>query len=206
MTRRRPTKRGKRVFDIAASLVAIVLTSPIFVLVALTIRATSTGPLLFRQRRTGLNGSTFDILKFRTMRAGSNPRFPDAKRITPIGHVLRRASLDELPQLFNVLRGDMSLVGPRPALPDQVERMTTRQRQRLAVRPGMTGLAQVIGRNQLSWTQRIEIDLLYVERQSLSLDLAILCRTPWTVLSGRGAGGHPLDDPIAADLSGLNPE
>jgi lipopolysaccharide/colanic/teichoic acid biosynthesis glycosyltransferase len=126
-----------------------------------------------------------------------NPAFPDQGRVTRAGRALRRLSLDELPQLLNVLRGDMSLVGPRPTLEYQVERYNERQKQRLVVRPGLTGLAQLNGRNSISWAERIEWDIDYVKRQSLWLDLRLLVSTPLTVLTGRGVSGHPTDDPLA---------
>jgi lipopolysaccharide/colanic/teichoic acid biosynthesis glycosyltransferase len=130
---------------------------------------------------------------------GDNPIFPDADRITSVGRVLRRLSLDELPQLVNVARGDMSIVGPRPTLAYQVERYTDEQRLRLAVRPGLTGLAQIWGRNALAWAERIEHDVEYVRTQSLLLDLRIMLGTAIVMLTGRGAEGHPEDDPLAAE-------
>ena len=145
-----------------------------------------------------MGGRTFDVWKFRTMIAGDNPIFPDASRITSAGKVLRRLSLDELPQLINVALGEMSIVGPRPTLPYQVERYDDHQRRRLAVRPGLTGLAQVSGRNALTWDERIEFDVTYVETQSLVEDLRIILRTATTMLSGEGVEGHPTDDPLAA--------
>lgn len=164
---------------------------------AVAVRASSRGPVLFRQERVGRDGVPFVALKFRTMLVGDNPVFPDASRITTAGAVLRRLSLDELPQLVNVARGEMSVVGPRPTLAYQVERYDDRRRQRLAVRPGLTGLAQVNGRNAISWPERIEWDLEYVDRQSVLLDLRVLAATAATVVSGRGAEGHPSDDPLA---------
>jgi len=136
------------------------------------------------------------VWKFRSMLVGDNPVIPDASRITAVGAWLRRLSLDELPQLINVARGEMSVVGPRPTLPYQVERYDDRQRLRLAVRPGLTGLAQVRGRNALPWAERIEHDLAYVQTQSVRLDLRILAATASVVLTGEGAEGHPTDDPI----------
>jgi len=128
-----------------------------------------------------------------------NPVIPDQSRVTRVGHVLRRFSLDELPQLLNVLRGDMSLVGPRPALEYQVERLDERQRERSTVRPGLTGLAQLNGRNTIAWAERIEWDIDYVNRQSPWLDLKLLVSTPFIVLSGRGISGHPADDPLVVN-------
>ncbi len=144
-----------------------------------------------------MGGRPFLVWKFRTMVAGDNPIFPDASRITPVGRVLRRLSLDELPQLLNVAAGDMSVVGPRPTLAYQVERYDEFQRRRLDVRPGLTGLAQVNGRNSLTWARRIEFDVEYVETQSAGLDLRIVLRTVRTMLSGEGVEGHPEDDPLA---------
>jgi lipopolysaccharide/colanic/teichoic acid biosynthesis glycosyltransferase len=165
---------------------------------AVAVRLTSPGPVFFRQERVGMDGRVFRVWKFRTMVAGDNPIFPDATRITSAGRVLRRLSLDELPQLINVATGDMSVVGPRPTLAYQVERYDDRQRRRLEVRPGLTGWAQVNGRNALSWPERIEYDLEYVEAQSAAMDLRILLRTARAMLSGEGVEGHPTDDPLAA--------
>lgn len=128
---------------------------------------------------------------------GGNPLFPQDDRITPVGRWLRRLSLDEVPQLWNVVMGDMSIVGPRPTLPYQVDRYSERQRQRLAVRPGITGFAQVRARNAVSWPERIEMDLDYIERQSVTLDLMILWQSIGAVVKGSGVSGHPVDDPLA---------
>jgi lipopolysaccharide/colanic/teichoic acid biosynthesis glycosyltransferase len=144
-----------------------------------------------------MGGVPFRLWKFRTMVAGNNPIFPDASRITTVGAVLRRFSLDELPQLINVAVGEMSIVGPRPTLAYQVERYDDHQRRRLAVRPGLTGLAQVSGRNSLSWADRIDFDVTYVETQSALTDLRLLARTVSTILTGDGVEGHPDDDPLA---------
>src|SRR5262249_27753956 len=152
---------------------------------------------LFRQERIGMDGEPFEVLKFRTMVAGDNPIFPDATRITSAGRVLRRFSLDELPQLLNVARGDMSVVGPRPTLAYQVARYSDHQRLRLCVRPGLTGLAQVRGRNALSWSERIEHDVEYVRTQSVVVDAGIVLATASVLLAGKGAEGHPVDDPLA---------
>ena len=191
--------RGKRQLDISL-LAAIALPAAIVVAIcAIAIRVSSRGPVLFRQERVGLDGKPFQVLKLRTMRNDdAKSPFPEADRITPVGRLLRRLSLDELPQLWNVARGEMSIVGPRPTLAYQVARYSPEQRGRLAVRPGLTGLAQVSGRNVLDWGKRIELDLEYVRRQSLRLDLAILARTVPALLRGSGTAGHPEDDPIAA--------
>jgi lipopolysaccharide/colanic/teichoic acid biosynthesis glycosyltransferase len=156
---------------------------PLMAIIAVVIRLDSRGPALLRQTRVGRHGEDFELLKFRTMVVGAHTmgsgwliaeRDP---RITRVGHFLRRWSLDELPQLFNVLRGDMSIIGPRPTLRYQVDQYTDFQRRRLEVRPGITGWAQVQGRNDLSWPARIELDVHYVEHRSLRLDLEILRRT-----------------------------
>ena len=190
--------RGKRIVDLA---VLALVAGPALVIgaaCALAVRLTSPGPVFFRQERVGRDGTTFRVWKFRTMVAGDNPIFPDASRITSAGRVLRRTSLDELPQLINVAVGEMSVVGPRPTLPYQVARYDDHQRRRLAVRPGLTGLAQVSGRNALAWGDRIDLDVRYVESQSVRTDLSIIARTFSTMLSGEGVEGHPQDDPLAA--------
>src|SRR5271154_5245864 len=158
----------------------------------LAIRLESPGPVIYRQRRSGLHGHEFDVLKLRTMvdgaehiGAGLAVNENDA-RITRVGALLRRSSLDELPQLINILRGEMSLIGPRPTVPVQVEQYTERQRGRLAVKPGITGWAQVNGRTALPWSERIELDLWYIEHRSLALDLRILRQTFGQVLGGAG--------------------
>ena len=191
--------RGKRAFDLAVLVVAALPAAFLAVLAALAVRLTSRGPVLFRQERTGHLGRPFEVLKFRTMidAPEGNPLFPDADRITRVGGVLRRLSLDELPQLWNVARGEMSIVGPRPTLPYQVERYDDRQRRRLAVRPGLTGLAQVNGRNSIAWGERIDLDLDYVDRNSVRVDLHLLIATVPTILAGGGVEGHPSDDPLA---------
>ena len=188
---------GKRALDLLVVAAAAAPAIAVGALCALAIRCTSRGPILFRQTRVGLDGADFEVLKFRTMVDGDNPVFPDADRITRVGRLLRRSSLDELPQLWNVARGDMSIVGPRPTLRYQSERYDDRQRRRLAVRPGLTGLAQVSGRNTLTWPERIEHDLDYVDRRSLRLDLSILARTARVLVTGGGTTGHPHDDPLA---------
>jgi lipopolysaccharide/colanic/teichoic acid biosynthesis glycosyltransferase/glycosyltransferase involved in cell wall biosynthesis len=194
----------KRAFDFCASLVALVLVSPILGIIAVAVRVSSPGPVLFRARRAGLAGRPFDMLKFRTMRQGSpDLRNPDGStfnaagdpRVTHTGAWLRRTSLDELPQLWNVICGDMSLVGPRPDLPDQLRLYTEADYQRLRVRPGITGLAQVSGRNRLTWQQRRALDLEYVSARSMWLDLSILARTVPGVLFGRGVFGVTDNEP-----------
>ncbi len=188
--------RGKRVFDLVVCTLVAVPAALVGVVCVVAIRLTSKGPVFFRQERIGLGGRPFTVWKFRTMVVGDNPAIPDPDRITAVGRLLRRWSLDELPQLINVARGEMSIVGPRPTLAYQVERYDEEQRRRLAVPPGLTGLAQVEGRNELPWPERIRLDVQYVERASLALDLRILARTLPSLLSGRGVEGHPVDDPL----------
>lgn len=192
--------RGKRLVDLCLVAIASLPAALLAAAAAILVKATSRGPVLFRQERVGRGGVPFTLLKLRTMVHSTepNPVVPDADRITPAGRFLRRASLDELPQLLNVLRGDMSVVGPRPTLAYQVERYTDRQRGRLAARPGLTGLAQVRGRNATTWAERIEADLEYIRRQSPALDLVILLRSVAVVVRGSGVGGHAADDPISA--------
>lgn len=192
-----PPYLGKRTFDLllllAVSLPALALGIPC----AIAVRVTSPGGAFFLQERVGMGGRVFKVWKFRTMVAGDNPVFPDASRITRVGRILRRTSLDELPQLINVALGDMSVVGPRPTLQYQVDRYDDHQLRRLDVRPGLTGLAQVNGRNALTWSERIDWDIQYTVQQSVRLDLAILRRTLRAMLSGEGVEGHPTDDPLA---------
>jgi lipopolysaccharide/colanic/teichoic acid biosynthesis glycosyltransferase len=182
----------RRAVDIAVSSLALLLGAPVLALAMLAVRLESRGPAIYRQRRIGLDGHPFDVLKLRTMVQGAEhigaglAINANDSRITRVGAFLRRTSLDELPNLVNVLRGDMSLLGPRPTLPVQVEQYTERQRGRLAIRPGITGWAQVNGRASLPWSERIELDLYYIEHRSLSLDLRILARTAALVLFGSG--------------------
>jgi lipopolysaccharide/colanic/teichoic acid biosynthesis glycosyltransferase len=167
---------------------------------AVAIRVSSRGPVLFRQERVGRDGELFEVLKFRTMvhRDEPNPLIPDPDRITLVGGLLRRFSLDELPQLVNVARGEMSIVGPRPTLAYQVERYSERERERLRVRPGLTGLAQLNGRNAIPWPERIGYDLEYVDHQSPAMDAMLILRTFSSVLAGGGVEGHPIDDPLSS--------
>ena len=183
----------KRGIDVVGALVLLVVTSPILLVAALAIRRTMGSPVLFRQARTGLGGWTFTLLKLRTMtNAGAGDLSRDAQRLTPLGRFLRTTSVDELPQLWNVLRGDMSLVGPRPLLPSYLPRYSPAQARRHEVPPGLTGLAQVNGRNALSWEEKFALDVRYVDTWSLALDLAILWQTVVTLVRGRGvsADGH----------------
>lgn len=199
MTDQKPY-RGKRLFDLLLMLLAAAPAGVVGMICAFIIKLTSRGPIFYRQERVGLGGEPFEVVKFRTMTEtpADASAFPDAARITAAGRWLRRLSLDELPQLINVARGEMSIVGPRPTLRYQVDRYTHEQRGRLAVRPGITGLAQVRGRNAIAWAERIDHDLEYVARQSPLLDLSILARTATAVLGGSGVGGHPTDDPLAS--------
>ncbi|MDP2030650.1 MAG: sugar transferase [Thiobacillus sp.] len=167
----------KRVFDIVSSLLFLAICAPLMVLTALAVRLAMGSPILLRQVRPGRCGQPFTFLKFRSMTEACDADgklLPDAQRLSPFGSWLRRSSLDELPQLFNVLRGDMSLVGPRPLLMEYLSLYSPRQSRRHEVRPGITGWAQVNGRNAISWEEKFELDVWYVEHQSLMLDLKIL--------------------------------
>jgi lipopolysaccharide/colanic/teichoic acid biosynthesis glycosyltransferase len=183
---------AKRALDLALGALGLTLGAPVLIAAMVAIRLESAGHPLYRQRRAGRQGREFDLYKLRTMVHGAehlgagmavNEGDP---RITRVGALLRRTSLDELPNLFNVLRGDMSIVGPRPTIPVQVAQYTERQRRRLEVKPGITGWAQVNGRASLPWSERIELDLWYVEHRSLALDLRIIAQTAAMVLSGHG--------------------
>jgi lipopolysaccharide/colanic/teichoic acid biosynthesis glycosyltransferase len=199
--------RGKRALDVAVAGAALVVAAPVLGMAALLIRLETHGHPIYRQRRVGLGGEPFDLYKLRTMVAGAETMGAglavDAgdARITRLGALLRRTSMDELPNLVNVLRGEMSIVGPRPTVQVQVDRYTERQRGRLSVRPGLTGWAQIHGRASLPWHERIELDLWYVEHASLRLDLRILWRTLRMVLGGhglyRGATGGWREPPVA---------
>ena len=180
---------GKRLFDLVMVLIALILLSPIIVIVSVMIRLKHGSPIFFTQQRPGLHGKPFTLLKFRTMtdeRDSSGDLLPDEDRLTSFGQFLRRISLDELPELINVLRGDMSLVGPRPLLMQYLDRYTPEQARRHEVRPGITGWAQINGRNALSWEEKFELDVWYVDNMSLWLDLKILTLTVWKVLHREG--------------------
>lgn len=184
--------RFKRVLDVVFALSLLTLGMPLWVIIAVGVKLSSRGPVLFTQERAGLHATSFRLYKFRSMREGDpGDGFTsgDDARITPFGALLRRWSLDEVPQLLNIVRGEMSFIGPRPTLVDQVQFYTARQMMRLDVRPGLTGLAQVSGRNSLSWAQRMDIDVRYVERQSVVMDLQILIRTIPAALSSSGLYG-----------------
>ncbi|MEO8425614.1 MAG: sugar transferase [Verrucomicrobiota bacterium] len=182
----------KRALDIIVSATALVVLSPMLLFLALLVRLTSRGPALFCQERLGRHGTPFEFYKFRTMRLnapdirnpdGSTFNAEDDPRVTPVGRFLRKTSLDELPQLINVLKGEMSLVGPRPDKTDQAKLYTEQDRRKLLVKPGITGLAQISGRNTITWEQRKRLDVHYVENQSLCLDFRILFKTlPYVVL------------------------
>jgi lipopolysaccharide/colanic/teichoic acid biosynthesis glycosyltransferase len=208
---RRTYRLCKRLFDLVGAAVLLVVLAPVFALCALAVRLSSPGPIIFRQERVGERGQTFLFLKFRSMYVASDPaphrtyvaafikgearqddgvplyKLGHDRRITPAGHWLRRTSLDELPQLWNVVRGEMSLVGPRPPIPYELEHYGPEQFGRLAVKPGLTGLWQVSGRSRTTFEQMVALDLDYIQRQSFLLDLAILLRTIPTVIAGRDA-------------------
>ena len=201
----------RRFIDLLGASVIILLLSPLLIGLAIAIRLDSSGPALFRQRRVGLGRREFTVFKFRSMRSDADPRghrdyvtalikgkeanggkenlykLAVDDRITPVGRWIRRWSLDELPQLFNVIAGDMSLVGPRPAIPYEVDEYPSWYLDRFAVKPGMTGLWQVSGRNERTYEEMVRLDIEYAQRRSLFLDLSILARTPFTVLARRGA-------------------
>ncbi len=192
---RRTTKLSttKRCVDLVVSGAALVVLSPIFVAVSVLVRSRLGSPIFFRQVRPGLHGRPFEMLKFRTMTDAVGPDgklLPDAERAHPFGERLRRTSLDEIPELINVFRGDMSLVGPRPLLVRYLDRYSPEQARRHDVRPGLTGLAQVSGRNDLSWEERFELDVHYVDNVSLRLDLEIMIKTITTVTSGSGVAAE----------------
>lgn len=185
----------KRVFDVVVSATALVVLAPVMGLIALLVWRTMGRPVLFRQARPGLHGKPFVMYKFRTMRDlrdAEGKLLPDEARLTPFGRWLRTTSLDELPELVNVLRGEMSLVGPRPLLMEYLDRYTPEQARRHEVKPGITGWAQIHGRNNLSWDERFKLDVWYVDNWSLWLDVKILWRTLWMVLRREGisAQGH----------------
>ncbi len=173
----------KRIFDIAASSVALLVLSPVMLVTAVIARCTMGSPVLFRQPRPGLDGEIFTMTKFRSMRDGDGS---DAERLTSVGRFLRSTSLDELPELVHVLRGEMSIVGPRPLLVDYLALYTPHQARRHEVRPGITGLAQVSGRNDTAWADRIDLDVHYVDNRSMLMDLKIIGRTLSTVVRREG--------------------
>ncbi|MET0557976.1 MAG: sugar transferase [Solirubrobacterales bacterium] len=181
-----------RFLDITIAALALLLLLPLLLVAAIAIKLGSRGPMVYRQRRVGRNGVEFEMLKLRTMEQGSDPVgvgtvvTRDDPRVTRAGRTLRRTSLDEVPNLINVLRGEMAIVGPRPTIPAQVDDYTPRQRRRHEVLPGITGWAQVQGRAGIPWEERIELDVWYVDHRSAALDARILARTVWLVLTGQG--------------------
>ena len=195
----------KRAVDVSLSLIALAVTMPVWLVAALLVRCTSSGPVLFRQARVGRGGREFTVLKFRSMFRDAESQLHDRgmyatyvaggfklavaqeSRVTRIGKILRKTSLDELPQLLNVIRGEMSLVGPRPVVPSELDCYGDLKHCYLGVRPGITGVWQVSGRSQVRFPERAHLDKLYFQQRSLLVDLAILVRTPWAVLRGRGA-------------------
>ena len=196
----------RRAFDIVVAGIALAFFSPVLLAAMIAIRLESHGSPVYRQRRVGLDGQEFDVLKLRTMVTGAEHLGAgmaideDDTRITRVGAFLRRTSLDEIPNLINVLRGDMAVIGPRPTIPVQVAQYTDRQRGRLTVKPGLTGWAQVNGRAALPWPDRIELDLWYIEHRSWRLDFQILLRTARMVLSGHGlykGGTGGWKDPVS---------
>jgi lipopolysaccharide/colanic/teichoic acid biosynthesis glycosyltransferase len=186
-------RRGlPRALDLVLAGLALVISSPVLLIAAIAIKIDSRGPVFYRQQRVGLDGAMFEMWKLRTMTHGAplggiwDPLTKDDPRVTRAGALLRRTSLDELPNLFNVVRGEMAIVGPRPTISEQVEEYTPEQRRRLEVKPGLTGWAQVNGRASLPWEERIELDVWYVDNRSPRLDLRILGRTVALLVTGRG--------------------
>lgn len=177
---------AKRGLDLVVATVVLLILLVPMVAIGVAVRLTTGSPVLFRQMRPGWHGEPFELLKFRTMR---NEGGPDAERLTPLGRFLRSTSLDELPELWNILKGDMSLVGPRPLLMEYLDLYSPRQARRHDVRPGLTGLAQVQGRNLVAWDERLELDVQYVETRTFGLDLRIISRTIGAVLRREGISG-----------------
>lgn len=219
--------RGKRAFDALVASAGLAVAFPLLAALWCLARVLLGSPVFFRQRRPGLHGVPFDIVKLRTMtddRAEDGSMLPDGARLTRLGRFLRKTSLDELPELWNVLRGDMSLVGPRPLLMEYLPHYSSRERLRHAVRPGITGLAQVTGRNTIGWAERLELDVRYVESISFGLDLRILVRTVAAVLGLQGVAvdtdqvetrldeersasdARPADGSGSRELASLEPE
>jgi lipopolysaccharide/colanic/teichoic acid biosynthesis glycosyltransferase len=187
-----PGEEMPRLFDIVIAAVALLVLSPVLLAAGIAIRLGSRGPVIYRQRRVGKDGREFELLKLRTMVQGSDPVgvgkvvARDDPRVTAAGRLLRRTSLDEIPNLVNVLRGEMAIVGPRPTIPAQVDDYTPRQHRRHEVRPGLTGWAQIRGRAGIPWEERIELDVEYVDRRSFGLDLRILAKTALLLVTGHG--------------------
>lgn len=197
----------KRLIDIFISLIALIILSPIFLMVMYKVRKNLGSPIFFYQERPGKNGKLFKMIKFRSMKDAfdqeGNP-LPDEKRITPFGQKLRSTTLDEMPQLFNVLKGDMSIVGPRPQLAEFLEHYTPEQMRRHEVKPGMTGLAQVSGRNNLDWEDKFKLDIEYVETHNILLDFKIMFKTVKVMLTKEGINAP--DQAVGASRFSRNPE
>ncbi len=192
-------RAGKRAVDLALSLVGLIVVSPLLLLAIAAMKAASPGPVFYMQVRTGMNGRPFRPYKLRTMAAGRthdpNEIVPlDHPGITPVGRLLRRFKIDELPQILNVVRGDMALLGPRPTLPEQTAKYDAFKKQRLLVRPGLTGLAQVNGNASISWDERIRYDVYYARHHGLLMDLGILAKTVLVVLFGEERFARPFSE------------
>jgi undecaprenyl phosphate N,N'-diacetylbacillosamine 1-phosphate transferase len=200
----------KRIIDLIASIIGIIFLSPLLFIIALMIKLDDRGPVFFSQERAGRGGRIFRVIKFRTMVMGAEKKgagvfvLKDDPRITRVGKILRHTSLDELPQLFNILKGEMSVVGPRPALPYQIDNYTDRQKQRLKVKPGITGWSQVKGRSSLTWPERIEQDLWYIDNWSLWLDIKIFLMTVKVVFERENLYKPPGYDPISGEMKILD--
>lgn len=192
---------AKRLFDVSLAVALLLGLLPVLGIVALGIWLESGPPILFTQMRAGRDGKPFRLFKFRTLKLGPKDPTRPGDYTTSLGHPLRRWAIDELPQLWNVLRGDMSLVGPRPTLPEQVEKYSARERIRLRVRPGLTGWAQIHGRNALSWSERINYDIWYVRNRHFRLDLQIIIRTPKILIQGTGVYGPDDRNPYPSSPS-----
>ncbi|MGA4669591.1 sugar transferase [Propionibacteriaceae bacterium Y1923] len=204
MPERKPYDAVKRIIDVVASAAGLLVTAPVQLATAAVVLATHGRPVLFRQDRPGLHGEVFELVKFRTMLHADETRQTDAERLTKVGQFLRSTSLDELPTLWNVLKGDMSLVGPRPLRVHYLPLYSPEQARRHEVRPGMTGLAQVKGRNLLSWEARFLLDVEYVDSRSLKLDASVLFATFGTVLNRKGvsAAGQATMSPFTGNHDG----
>ncbi|NOZ97709.1 MAG: sugar transferase [Gammaproteobacteria bacterium] len=197
----------KRLVDVLISLIALIILSPIFLIVAYKVRKNLGSPIFFYQERPGKNGKLFKMIKFRSMKDafdGDGNPLPDEKRITPFGQKLRSTTLDEMPQLFNVLKGDMSIVGPRPQLAEFLDHYTPEQMRRHEVKPGMTGLAQVNGRNNLDWEDKFKLDIEYVETHNVFLDFKIMFKTVKVMLTKEGINAP--DQAVGASRFSRNPD
>ena len=195
----------KRALDLAVTVPVLVFLSPVFAVIGGLVRILLGPPVLFRQQRPGLNGEPFTIVKFRTMtdsRDAEGRLLPDFRRLTRLGRFLRKTSLDELPELLNVVKGEMSLVGPRPLRMEYLDRYSPEQARRHEVRPGITGWALVHGRNEVPWEQKFALDVWYVDNRSLGLDLKILWMTVWTIIRGQGINSP--GSPTTEDFMGMD--